>query len=101
MDEPKRYESVKHIVGVSKFVLDVAVLIYLLASGWSVRIRAIAQTTANSEWLAIIVYMLIAGAILKVIDWPLSFYSGYLLEHRFGLSRQAIGGWIKDQFKGH
>ena len=89
MDEPKRYESIKHIVGVSKFILDVLVLIFLLTSGWSARIRALAETLAmNSEWLKIIVYMAIVGTVLKAIDLPLSFYSGYLREHRFGLSRQ-------------
>jgi STE24 endopeptidase len=100
MDDPKRYESLKHIVGISKFVLDVVVLILLLTSGWSVRIRAIAQTKAHSDWMIIIIYMVIVGAILQAIDWPLSFYSGYVLEHRFGLSRQSFAGWIRDQLKG-
>jgi STE24 endopeptidase len=99
MDEPKRYESIKHTVGLSKFILDVLVLIVLLTSRWSVRIRSFAEATANSEWLIVIVYMLIVGAILKAIDLPFSFYSGYVLEHRFGLSRQTFGGWIKDQMK--
>ena len=59
MDDPKRYESLKHIFGISKFVLDVVVLILLLTSGWSVRIRAIAQTKAHSDWMIIIIYMVI------------------------------------------
>ena len=100
MDEPKRYESIKHIVGVSKFILDVLVLIFLLTSGWSARIRTLAETAVNSEWLRVIVYMAIVGAVLKAIDLPFSFYSGYVLEHRFGLSRQSLAGWIKDQMKG-
>ena len=31
---------------------------------------------------------------------PLSFYSGYLLEHRFELSNQTKRGWLVDQGKG-
>src|ERR1700757_3672617 len=100
MDAPERYESIKHIVGISKFILDVFVLIFLLTSGWSVRVRAIAQSAVDSEWLAIVIYVLIVGALLKAIDWPLTFYSGYILEHRFGLSRQSFAGWMKDQLKG-
>jgi STE24 endopeptidase len=100
MDEPERYESIKHIVGVFKFILDVLVLIVLLTSGWSVRIRTLAETTVNSEWLTVVVYMAIVGSILKAVDLPLSFYSTYALEHRFGLSRQHLTGWIKDQLKG-
>jgi len=36
----------------------------------------------------------------SLIDLPLSFYSGYTLPHRFGLSNQTILGWISDQLKG-
>jgi Zn-dependent protease with chaperone function len=100
MDESKRYELVKHIVGVSKFVLDVLILIFLLTSGWSARIRTFAETAVNAEWQIVIIYMFIVGAVLKLVELPVGFYSGYLLEHRFGLSRQTVGGWIKDQLKG-
>jgi STE24 endopeptidase len=31
---------------------------------------------------------------------PLSFYSGYILEHRFGLSNQTKRGWLIEQGKG-
>ncbi len=99
MDEPKRYESLKHVVGVSEFVIDILVFVYLLTSGWSARIRTFAETTAGSRWLTVLMYAVVIGAILKLINLPLSFYSGYVLEHRFGLSRQSFGGWIKDQLK--
>ncbi|HYR44125.1 MAG TPA: M48 family metallopeptidase [Terriglobia bacterium] len=99
MDQPKRYESLKHVVGVSEFVLNVLVLIYLLTSGWSARIRSFAELLARSEWLTVMIYVIIVGAVLKLLDLPLSLYSGYILEHRFGLSRQSLAGWIKDQLK--
>jgi STE24 endopeptidase len=99
MDEPKRYESLKHAVGVSGFAIDVLVFIYLLTSGWSARIRTFAETAAGSQWLTVAMYVVVIGAILKLINLPLGFYSGYVLEHRFGLSRESLGGWIKDQLK--
>ena len=30
---------------------------------------------------------------------PLAFYGGFLLERRYGLSNEAIGGWLADQVK--
>src|SRR5437016_465937 len=99
MDEPKRYESVKQLIGVSKFVLDVAVLLFLLASGWSIRIRSFAQMLSGSNWLRVMIYMIIVGGLLKAIDLPFSYYSGYVLEHRFQLSRQSLTAWMKDQLK--
>jgi len=100
MDEPKRYESAKHVVAIIGFAFDVLILLYLLFSGSSIRIREIAEAISHSQWISIAIYTLIVTAILKLFDVPLSFYSGYWLEHRFGLSRQSLGSWIKDQLKG-
>src|SRR5438128_3139523 len=97
MDEPKRYESLKQLIGVSKFVLDVAVLLFLLASGWSIRIRSFAQMLSGSNWLRVMIYMIIVGGLLKAIDLPFSYYSGYVLEHRSELSRQSLAARMKDK----
>ena len=100
MDEPRRYDSIKRVVAVCGFILDVLILIVLLFSGFSLHIREWLETLSGSEWTRIAIYTVIITAIFKAFDLPLSFYSSYLLEHRFGLSRQAIGGWIKDEVKG-
>lgn len=99
MDEPRRYESAKHVVAITGFVLDVLLLLFLLKSGSSIRIRQFAESLSRSEWMSVATYTLIVTGIFKVVDLPFSFYSGYRLEHRFGLSRQSLAGWIKDQLK--
>jgi STE24 endopeptidase len=99
MEEPKKYESVKYFVSVTGFLLDILILIYLLVSG-SVRIRNFAESIAASESVTVLVYILAVGLMFKVVQLPLGFYSGYVVEHRFGLSRQTITDWIKDQLKG-
>jgi STE24 endopeptidase len=99
MDDPQRYESAKHFVSITGFVVEVLILVYLIKSGSSIRIREIAENISHSYWFSIALYLVAVGAIFKVFDLLLSFYSGYVLEHRFGLSRQSIGGWTKDQLK--
>jgi Zn-dependent protease with chaperone function len=99
MDDPQRYESAKHFVSVTGFVLDVLILVYLLRSGLSIRIGAFADNLSHSPWISVAVYIVAIGVIFKIFDLLLSFYSGYLLEHRFGLSRQSLAGWSKDQLK--
>jgi STE24 endopeptidase len=99
MDEPRRYESAKHVVAVTGFVLDLLILLYLVRSGSSIRIRQFAESLSGSPFLSIAVYTIVLTGIFKVLDLPLSFYSGYLLEHRYGLSRQSLAGWARDQLK--
>lgn len=40
------------------------------------------------------------GLPIGILTLPLSYYSGYHLPHRFGLSTQTFRGWISDQVKG-
>ena len=85
MDEPQRYESAKRFASVTGFVLDIAILIYLVASGLSIRLRDFAETISYSPWIAVALYFVAVGAIFKAVDLTIGFYSGYLVEHRFGL----------------
>jgi len=46
------------------------------------------------RWARLPVLFLIVTVGHICVSMPLSFYSGYLLEHRFGLSRLTVGGWF-------
>jgi STE24 endopeptidase len=51
----------------------------LLADNWTLRLAAL--------------YLIVTGLHIAV-SFPLSFYSGHVLEHQFGLSAQGFGGWL-------
>ena len=44
--------------------------------------------------LRLIVLFLIVTAAHTCVSFPLSFYSGHVLEHRFGLSTQTFAAWL-------
>lgn len=44
--------------------------------------------------LRLVVLLLIVTAAHATVSFPLSLYSGHILEHQFGLSRQTLGGWL-------
>jgi len=99
MDEPKKYDSARHLAAVIGFITDVVILLMLVLTRSSIRIRQFTESVSPSDWVRIAIYTLILTAIFKLFDLPLSFYSEYWIEHRFGLSRQSLAGWIKDQAK--
>ena len=70
-----------------------------LAFGWSEALKNWLLGFTSNDWLLVLLYVLVIGAILFVINLPLSFYKGYSLPHRFGLSTQTLSGWITDQLK--
>lgn len=45
-------------------------------------------------------YVGVLGIASWLIGLPLSYVSGYIVEHRYGLSRQTRAGWLGDQLKG-
>ncbi|MDR3675179.1 MAG: M48 family metallopeptidase [Acidobacteriota bacterium] len=75
-----------------------SIIIYLLL--WRTRLavtfREWAQRISGRliiQCLIFVPLLLAAAALLKL---PLNFYSGYVLEHRFGLSTQGLASWFGD-----
>jgi STE24 endopeptidase len=92
------------------WVVDTAVgLVYALASlglGWTISLRDWLVTLighwspATEHWLLPPLFALIYGGLISVLMLPLSYYSGFVLPHRFGQSNQTLKDWILDQVKG-
>jgi STE24 endopeptidase len=49
----------------------------------------------QATWARLSAFFLIVGAAQYFIAFPLSVYSGYTLEHRYGLSRQSLLRWFR------
>ncbi len=54
---------------------------------------------SSSPWIVNGLYLLVFFLLLKVILLPMGYYSGYSVEHRYGLSSQSFGSWIIDEVK--
>jgi STE24 endopeptidase len=50
--------------------------------------------------LQIVLYFLVLLLVYEIVTSPLSYYSGFVLPHRFGMSTMTLGAWLKDLFKG-
>jgi STE24 endopeptidase len=77
--------------------------LYLLAwlfFGWARFLAGWLRTFSTNDWLLVLGFVMIFGGISGLLELPLSFYSGYLLPHRFGMSNQDLKSWVIDQLKG-
>ncbi|MFZ2096497.1 MAG: M48 family metallopeptidase [Anaerolineales bacterium] len=104
--DPERQRRAKEYARINRRLMVVDLLIggvYLLAwlvFGWSELLKRWMTQFSNNDWLLLLLYVLILGGILFLINLPLSYYQGYILPHKFELSTQKISGWIIDQIKG-
>jgi STE24 endopeptidase len=96
----KQYARIHRWVGLTGWLVDAFLLVLLLATGFTMTLRDAAYGVSAERALALLVYLAMVAAIFEVVGLPLDFYSGYLVEKRFGLSRMTLGGWVKDRLKG-
>jgi STE24 endopeptidase len=71
----------------------------LLLSGAAVGLRRLLTDLATSRVLVVTLFSGIVGLGYALLDLPLSYYGGFILPHRFGLSTQSLGDWLLDRMK--
>lgn len=105
VEKAVRYHRLKRRAAVGATGLTTAILVALLVSGASVTLRDLASapaagTTADaSPPAAIGIYVLLLCAILQAAALPIGYYSGVVLERRYGLSSETTSRWLRDQAK--
>lgn len=59
------------------------------------------ERMADAPFLRLAVLYLLVYLLHLAISFPLTFYAGFIQEHRFGLSRLSLGGWWWRYVKQH
>lgn len=98
-DKASRYNRLKRRASIVSFVWSVVVLVALLFSGLSVSLRSASQSLSSNPTVIVVVYVVLLSAITEAGALPLGFYSGFLLERRYGLSTERLATWSFDQLK--
>ncbi len=104
--DPERQKQAKDYARIRRrfWIVDtVFSTLYALAwlfFGWSITIRERLVAISSNEWLLVPLYIAIFAGVYAVLNLPLSYYSGFVLPHRFGQSNQSLKDWIIDQLKG-
>jgi STE24 endopeptidase len=97
--ESRRYNRIKRWLGVADFAIGFALLVVLLATGWTGTLRDLAERGAWQNYsFAVLLYVLMLMLISKVVGTPLEYY-GFQLEHRYNLSNQRLRSWLWDECK--
>ena len=106
-DKATRYHRQKRHASLVSLLWAVLLLGGLLATGLSTSLSHVAEAVAgravSTFWVSratVLLYVGLLTLLNEVGSLPLSFYSGFLLERRYALSTQTVGGWMGDQLKG-
>lgn len=99
-EQAKEYSHIRRRLFLVDLALAGVYVILWLVTGWSVDLRNFLLSLTTNEWLIVAGFLVVFGGIYFVIDLPLSYYSGFVLPHRYDLSTQSFKDWIFDMFKG-
>jgi STE24 endopeptidase len=96
----RKYSRIRIRLMVVDLVITAVYALAWLVFGGSVALRASLARLTSSDWLLVPLFALVFGGILFLISLPLTYYSDFVLPHRFGQSNETLRGWIGDQAKG-
>jgi len=82
------------------FLWAAAIFVVLLQTGVSARMRDLAVRATRIHALQTALYWAQFVIALAVLSFPLSVYSDFIREHRYGLSNLSFAAWIGEELKG-
>jgi STE24 endopeptidase len=97
--EVKDYQRQKLTCRLVNAVLSLAVLAILALWAGPAVDHVLTRGVGPDRWLRLIAVAVFLGFGLELATLPLDFWSGFVLEHRYQLSNQTLGGWVWRQIK--
>jgi Zn-dependent protease with chaperone function len=93
-----RHSRINDALYFADVVYGIAVLLIVLATGWSARMRDFA---ARVRWpfVAAMFYFALFSLVTALFTFPLDFYGGFVVPHQFDLTDQGFAGWLGDAAK--
>lgn len=95
----KQYRAQNRIVSIASFAILLIGLLVFLFSGISRGLATVAENVVSARAVVIFIYFAVLYVFYSVIACPFVYWSGFVIEHRFGFSRQTFRQWIVDWMK--
>jgi STE24 endopeptidase len=98
--QAKKYSNTKLILGITEAVVSFVLLLLFIIFNLSIQLEVYIRNFISSNYLALLVFILVLSFVSLIIFSPLNFYTGYYLEHKYNLSNQTFWKWILEGIKG-
>jgi STE24 endopeptidase len=95
----KRYQKENRIIGLASFVISGIIVFILLYFDLSRSIVAWLEGITPIRFFLVLLYFALIYSCYSIITLPLSYIGGFVIEHRYGFSKQTTAGWFLDWVK--
>ncbi|MGH9352706.1 MAG: M48 family metallopeptidase [Terriglobia bacterium] len=91
-----RYSQTQYALYFGGVALELAIYAALWLCGFGAWLRNLSHRASRRLLIRCLIFIPIFWAAASVIAFPLDYYGGYIIEHRFGLSTQGFASWMGD-----
>ena len=88
-----------NVLWVINLVWSIALLVVILATGFSAKLRDWSQRVGRRWFFTLVIYWLLFNIITTAADLPRAYYEEFIRQHAYGLSNQTLGKWWADTLK--
>jgi len=100
LDRAKRYSHIKYAMTIIEIIYLLVLILLFESLGWSKGLVLLLSSKISLNFLVFPAYLLIITVLYYILNLPLNIYRSFILEHKFGLTKQKITDWLGDQAKG-
>lgn len=100
LQKAKSYSRIQNILSISGTLLSILLLVIFIFGGYSTMLRNWTAAQVGQPYLQLLLFVGVLSLLFSIVSFPLSFISGFWLEHRYGLSNQSFGAWLWEKSKG-
>ncbi len=98
--DSKKYNNIKLAVGIGEGILTFILVLLFVQSGLSNSLENFLGNYFANIYFLFLSFVIVTSVAGAIIFSPVSYYSGFYLEHKFNLSNQTFIKWIWEGLKG-
>lgn len=97
--EAKKYNNIKLFIGISKTIITFVLIFLFVTIGYSEGLIEYFKQSINNQYLILLAFVFTTGLGMSILFFPVNFYTGFILEHKYNLSNQKFLAWIWENLK--
>ena len=99
MDNAKKYNNIKLAIGIGEGIVSFILILLFVWFGYSRELENYLSNYFSNTYLLFLSYLFVIGIVGSILSFPISYYSGFYLEHKYDLSNQTFWKWIFEGVK--
>ncbi len=96
----KKYNNTKLAIGISRGVVTFILILLFVSTGLSSSLYNYLTRFTGDDYILLLLYAGVTGLAMGILFFPVSYYSQFILEHKYNLSNQTFLKWIWENVKG-